>query len=232
MGVRNRPLPTALRVGDSPLRDAERCISGDYSRCRKTGRGRAHVRGHGKATSNMTMLTPDPGHMPVPLTRFVGRQRDLDDVRHRLGTARLLTLTGCGGVGKTRLALEVAAASATHFADGVWLLVEGEGPSRYRLLETVRRHGRERLAAVRSMYLGRPWHNTADTWPQARFFRVPQLGPRSRRRRERTETDRLPSRRLHRAEVPGRHRRLEPGPLTAVRVTGMQPTSSATPAAR
>ncbi|WLW56974.1 LuxR C-terminal-related transcriptional regulator [Streptomyces sp. YU58] len=60
--------------------------------------------------------------MPAALTTFVGRGRNLAEVRSRLGTARLLTLTGVGGVGKTRLALEVAAASATDFADGVWLV--------------------------------------------------------------------------------------------------------------
>ncbi|WP_328505460.1 LuxR C-terminal-related transcriptional regulator [Streptomyces sp. NBC_00391] len=62
------------------------------------------------------------GNLPAALTTFVGRRRDLAEVRHRLGTTRLLTLTGMGGVGKTRLALEVAAASATAFADGVWLV--------------------------------------------------------------------------------------------------------------
>ncbi|MFJ5100343.1 LuxR C-terminal-related transcriptional regulator [Streptomyces sp. NPDC088554] len=62
------------------------------------------------------------GNLPAALTTFVGRGRALAEVRHRLGTTRLLTLTGAGGVGKTRLALEVAAASATDFTDGVWLV--------------------------------------------------------------------------------------------------------------
>ena len=62
------------------------------------------------------------GNLPAAFTTFVGRRRDLAEVRRRLGTTRLLTLTGAGGVGKTRLALEVAAASAAEFADGVWLV--------------------------------------------------------------------------------------------------------------
>lgn len=70
----------------------------------------------------MTVLIPEVGNLPAPLTTFVGRRRDLPEVRRRLRTTRLLTLTGMGGVGKTRLALEVAAASATDFADGVWLV--------------------------------------------------------------------------------------------------------------
>src|SRR5205085_12511975 len=47
-------------------------------------------------------------NLPQPLTNFVGRQRDLTDVQRSLSEARLVTLTGPGGVGKTRLALEVA----------------------------------------------------------------------------------------------------------------------------
>ncbi|SES40358.1 non-specific serine/threonine protein kinase [Streptomyces sp. yr375] len=66
--------------------------------------------------------TPDVGNLPASLTTFVGRRAHLAEVRRRLGATRLLTLTGPGGVGKTRLALEVAAASAPDFADGVWLV--------------------------------------------------------------------------------------------------------------
>jgi len=70
----------------------------------------------------VTVRIPAPGNLPVALTTFVGRCQDLAEVRRRLRSTRLLTLTGAGGVGKTRLALEVAAASATDFADGVWLV--------------------------------------------------------------------------------------------------------------
>ncbi|WP_420878381.1 hypothetical protein [Streptomyces sporangiiformans] len=62
------------------------------------------------------------GNLPAALTTFVGRRRDIAEIRRRLGTARLLTLTGVGGVGKTRLALEAAAASGKGFPDGVWLV--------------------------------------------------------------------------------------------------------------
>jgi len=57
--------------------------------------------------------------LPVPLTSFVGRDRELADVSRLLRRARMVTLTGTGGVGKTRLALAVADALGETFADGV-----------------------------------------------------------------------------------------------------------------
>ena len=62
------------------------------------------------------------GNLPAELTTFVGRRRELKDAKRRLSEARLLTLTGSGGVGKTRLALRVAADVRRAFADGVWLV--------------------------------------------------------------------------------------------------------------
>jgi predicted ATPase/DNA-binding CsgD family transcriptional regulator len=62
------------------------------------------------------------GNVPVAVTSFVGRRREIVEVRRLLAGARLVTLTGVGGVGKTRLALEVAHQSARGFPDGVWLV--------------------------------------------------------------------------------------------------------------
>ena len=61
-------------------------------------------------------------HLPVQVTPFVGRKRELEEVRALLSRdgARLVTLTGAGGSGKTRLALEAAAAMADAYEDGVW----------------------------------------------------------------------------------------------------------------
>lgn len=62
------------------------------------------------------------GNLPVEVTSFVGRRRELRTVRQLLSGARLVTLTGPGGTGKTRLALRVAAEVRRAFTDGVWFV--------------------------------------------------------------------------------------------------------------
>jgi predicted ATPase len=59
-------------------------------------------------------------NLPIQLTSWIGREAELEEVRQRLGTARLLTLTGTGGVGKTRLAQELARSVSSEYPDGVW----------------------------------------------------------------------------------------------------------------
>jgi predicted ATPase/class 3 adenylate cyclase/DNA-binding CsgD family transcriptional regulator len=61
-------------------------------------------------------------HLPVQFTSFVGRDAEIDDLRKVLADNRLVTLTGAGGVGKTRLAVQVAAEIAGGFGGGVWLV--------------------------------------------------------------------------------------------------------------
>ena len=61
-------------------------------------------------------------NLPVALTSFIGRERDLAELRRRLERARLVTLTGPGGAGKTRMALEVAGERLGAHTDGVWLV--------------------------------------------------------------------------------------------------------------
>jgi predicted ATPase/class 3 adenylate cyclase/DNA-binding CsgD family transcriptional regulator len=63
-----------------------------------------------------------PHGLPVPLTRFVGRAEQINDVRKYLADNRLVTLAGAGGVGKTRLAVEIAAQAAAEFGGGVWFV--------------------------------------------------------------------------------------------------------------
>jgi predicted ATPase/DNA-binding SARP family transcriptional activator len=82
------------------------------------------------ASSPPSPPEPDPGAahagsapgLPVQLSSFIGREREVAAVRQLLGTTRLLTLTGAGGSGKTRLALEVAAQVAGAYPHGlVWV---------------------------------------------------------------------------------------------------------------
>ncbi len=62
------------------------------------------------------------GNLPAEVTSFVGRRREVAEVKRVLSSARHVTLTGVGGVGKTRLALRVAADLRRRFPDGVWLV--------------------------------------------------------------------------------------------------------------
>src|SRR5205823_2643995 len=71
-------------------------------------------------------LTPArAGNLPLQLTSFVGRERELREVAGLARRHRLLTLTGPGGCGKTRLAIEVAGGLLRELADGVWLVELG-----------------------------------------------------------------------------------------------------------
>src|ERR1700752_2531528 len=67
-------------------------------------------------------VDPTPGSLRLASTSFIGRENELLDLEGTLKTHQLITLTGLGGVGKTRLALEVAARSANDFPDGVWVV--------------------------------------------------------------------------------------------------------------
>jgi predicted ATPase len=74
------------------------------------------------AFPSLRTLDPVPGNLPVPSTSFIGRERQVVQVAGLVREHRLVTLTGVGGVGKTRLALEVAASLIEDFRDGVWLV--------------------------------------------------------------------------------------------------------------
>jgi predicted ATPase len=67
-------------------------------------------------------VDPTPGNLRAPTTSFVGRDAELAELETTLKAHRLVTLTGVGGVGKTRLALEVTARMKDGFPDGVWVI--------------------------------------------------------------------------------------------------------------
>ncbi len=80
------------------------------------------VREHARLTVAATRATLPAGNLPVELTSFVGRRQGLADLRRALSSARLVTLTGVGGVGKTRLALRAGRENARQYPDGVWFV--------------------------------------------------------------------------------------------------------------
>jgi predicted ATPase len=68
---------------------------------------------------------PSPGNLRPAVGRLIGRDAEVHEIAADIGTHRLVTLTGVGGVGKTRLALEVGAAVSNEFPDGVWVFELG-----------------------------------------------------------------------------------------------------------
>ena len=67
-------------------------------------------------------LEATPNNLPQQVTSFIGRETELAEVRKLLGQTRLLTLLGVGGLGKTRLSLQVAADVLDDYPDGVWFV--------------------------------------------------------------------------------------------------------------
>ena len=77
--------------------------------------------GPGPAPSGGPPPAAVPHNLPLQLTSFVGRERELAALQERLAGHRLVTLTGPGGIGKTRLALQAAADALEQYPDGAWL---------------------------------------------------------------------------------------------------------------
>jgi hypothetical protein len=67
-------------------------------------------------------LEATPNNLPQQATSFIGREQALAELQRLLARTRLLTVTGSGGCGKTRLCLQIAADSLERFADGVWMV--------------------------------------------------------------------------------------------------------------
>jgi len=70
----------------------------------------------------LTTLETSNHNLPTQLTSFIGRERELAEAEKLLSSTRLLTFTGPGGTGKTRLSIQVAAGQLSEFKDGAWLI--------------------------------------------------------------------------------------------------------------
>ena len=82
------------------------------------------IRAEGLATTFPPLKTVNavPGNLPMQTTSFVGRTEEIRELTELVRAHRLVTLTGVGGVGKTRLAVQVAAELVPEFPDGIWLV--------------------------------------------------------------------------------------------------------------
>ena len=123
-------LAEAIDAGQ-PLEALPEVLSSGGERTFGGERGKGGERSAGSATAQPQGGQPGkaPGQMlPAPPSSFVGREQQIEEVMHHLSLARMLTLTGVGGSGKTRLALEVAGRVRERYADGVaWVELEAIG---------------------------------------------------------------------------------------------------------
>ncbi|MBI1742495.1 tetratricopeptide repeat protein [Candidatus Acetothermia bacterium] len=81
-----------------------------------------HVEGIDELYSKPPVAVPRRHNLLLPLTSFIGRKKERAEVKRLLSSSRLITLTGVGGCGKTRLALQVASEIVDEFTDGVWCI--------------------------------------------------------------------------------------------------------------
>lgn len=88
-----------------------------YQQLRHEARRRRQPSPRDERQTNRQLL-----HLPLPFSEMIGRKQEIEKIRSRLSSARLLTLTGTGGVGKTRLALAAVQTLAADFPDGIWFV--------------------------------------------------------------------------------------------------------------
>ena len=126
-GLSSHGIQKLERGGSHPYRDTvQRLVAGlrlegsdlaQFMAAAKPAPRRRKLVGSAHATTSAPR-----SNLPIPTTRFIPRSGELGEVEARLRDNRLLTLWGAGGIGKTRLALEVARTLAGQFSDGVWLV--------------------------------------------------------------------------------------------------------------
>lgn len=117
--------PTPLR---RHLPDAPEALEALIGRCLHKDPGARHqsIREVASALSQLSRPAPEKaasrGNLPVPLNVFVGREDERKDAKALFEETRLLTLTGTGGMGKTRLSIQLASELRTQFPDGIWFV--------------------------------------------------------------------------------------------------------------
>ncbi|HTM00986.1 MAG TPA: protein kinase, partial [Candidatus Omnitrophota bacterium] len=123
--------PSRLRPELSPDIDAilARCMAKDrddrYASARELADALAALRETdrtGTVSLPRAAAARGPNNLPAALTAFIGRKRETAELKRLLGQARLITLSGPGGCGKTRLAVQVATDLLTELPDGAWIV--------------------------------------------------------------------------------------------------------------
>jgi predicted ATPase/class 3 adenylate cyclase len=110
----------------------------------------------------LTSIATRMNNLPPQLTSFIGREREMKEATTRLENARLLTLIGPGGTGKTRLSIQLGTEILSHFADGVWLIELAPLADPALILQTV-----ASVLGVRSQ-VGMPLANIVNDYLRAK----------------------------------------------------------------
>lgn len=80
------------------------------------------ARGLGEYPGTPSQVREHKTNLPIPLTSFIGREKEIESIQKRLSRHRLVTLIGVGGIGKTRLSQQVASQLLSNYPNGVWLV--------------------------------------------------------------------------------------------------------------
>ena len=116
---------SALRAALGADRDLIRTVSGRgyqfVGEIRDDPARRANGDGESAATPQPRASVP-PTNLPEPVSELIGRDKELHEIEDLAASHRLVTLTGAGGIGKTRLAMAVARRLMPRFGDGVWVV--------------------------------------------------------------------------------------------------------------
>ena len=121
-GLSNREIGLRLSISLDTVKWHNRQIfSKLYVKNRTQAASRAQELGL-LVTDSMTTATQIRHNLPAQVTTFVGREQEVREARRLLSTVRLLTLTGPGGIGKTRLALQLATDVLAEFVDGIFFV--------------------------------------------------------------------------------------------------------------
>jgi DNA-binding winged helix-turn-helix (wHTH) protein len=113
-----------LRKALGPQRDLIRTVSGrgyQFTGDLLIVSGNPDERGVAEMAAAQPASARPPTNLPEPVSELIGRDEELNEIQNLAAAHRLITLTGAGGIGKTRLALAAARRLLPNFADGVWV---------------------------------------------------------------------------------------------------------------